>query len=173
MQRPSGARVCSKVKAASRWVWLDCGPGLVPSVTRRFFLSTYYAPGTCEALDAAEERQPQSSGGRDKRTCGRVSLSAREGRWGAQGTRIWGPQVKPRRGCCGLGLAGRIQRLALSSVPSASPAHTCRLLGPQPERPPPGTQSLDDLSSCQQGTRAPHAQGLRCMRGKNPRSVSV
>lgn len=82
MQRPSGARECSKVRAASRWVWLDCGPGPVPSVTRRFFPSTYYAPGTCEALDAAEEREPQSSGRRDEWTCGRVSLSAWEGKEG-------------------------------------------------------------------------------------------
>lgn len=59
------------------------------------------------------------------------------GRWWGRGVRVREPPVKPSGE-----VASGIRRRALSSVPSASPAHSCGPLGPWLERPPLRTQGL-------------------------------
>lgn len=101
---------CTECGKSWGWAWLDCGPG-------RSLTDT-----SCAALGAAEGRQPLSSGGRDKGTCGQVLPRAREGKWGDPRPLDEEHPVKLVRECRCPGMAtGFRGRLCAPSQAAASP----------------------------------------------------
>lgn len=81
------------------------------------------------------------------------------GRWWGRGVRVREPPVKPSGE-----VASGIRRRALSSVPSAAPAHSCGPLGPWLERPPLRAQGL--ITDFRPG-RGPQRTGTES-KGKGP-----